>query len=282
MGEQPGEWKVRTEQVGQGRQLRPAIMGIEIVPAIPLGKGISGCGEQFAPGLKRPSPEGLVGGFRDGREPLLQCRDEGIGGHGKAKLLAIVANVCAIVFPGTELREGIAEAIGPNDVEIAVGEGREHVRNHAGLKVPPIDVRRRYVAGGQMRDQAPPTNGNPREIEEGFFGVLPWGNPYSSHNGQPVARAAGVVEQKIDRRFQAGATAGGSQREQPEQVEDRRAMTFVELPEKGREVVTGIGQMRIAIGGGSHCVPATPDRWRQTVQRSRPRADSLRLHPAAP
>jgi hypothetical protein len=177
----------------------------------------------------------------------LQCRDEGIGGHGKAELLAIVANVCAIVFPGTELREGIAEAIGPNDVEVALGEGREHVRNHAGLKVPPIDARRRYIATWQIRDQAPPTNRNPREIEEGFLGVLPWGKSYSPHNGQPVARAAGVVEQKTDRRFQAGVTAGGSQREQPEQAEERRAMTFVELPEKGREVVAGIGQMRIAI-----------------------------------
>ena len=105
--------------------------------------------------------KGLVGGFREGREPLLQCRNEGIGTHGEAELLAIVANVCAIGFPGTELRERIAEAIGPNDVEIAVGEGREHVRNHAGLKVPPIDARRRYVATWQIRDQAPPANGNP-------------------------------------------------------------------------------------------------------------------------
>src|SRR6266487_3689247 len=32
-----------------------------------------------------------------------------------------------------------------------------------------------------------------------------------------------------------------------EQAKNRRAMTFVELPEKGCEVVAGIGQMRIAI-----------------------------------
>ena len=43
--------------------------------------------------------KGLVSGFREDREPLLQCRNEGIGGDGETELRAIVANACVIVVP---------------------------------------------------------------------------------------------------------------------------------------------------------------------------------------